>query len=535
MLRISGLRLSLDEETDKLPSMIARKLRLKLSDIIEWHIFKQSIDARKRNMIYFAYTVDVIVKQESHLLGRINDPAVTQVPRLEYELAATGTERLKNPPVIIGTGPAGLFAGLVLAQMGYRPLLLERGDDVDRRLEKVEHFWKTGQLDTESNIQFGEGGAGTFSDGKLTTLIKDKRCRKVLEELVEAGAPKEVLYSYKPHVGTDILRGVVKNIRRKIIDFGGSIHFRHCVTDLIVNSGRINGVVVNTGESITTETIVLAIGHSARDTFNMLEQKKIALLPKPFSIGVRIEHSQDMINKAQYKEFAGHPKLGAADYKLAYHSPSGRSAYTFCMCPGGIVVAAASEEGYLVTNGMSEHARDGLNANSALLVGVNPEDFPGESPLAGIEFQRKWEKAAFLLGGGDYRAPVQRAGDFMKGIASTGCGSVLPTYPRNVSFTDLSKCLPQYVIKTMREAIIDFDKKINGFADEDAVMTGVETRSSSPVRIIRDENHISCIEGLYPAGEGAGYAGGIVSAAVDGLRAAEAIVRRFKPLGSIRI
>lgn len=531
MLRVSGLRLSLDEETEKLPSMIARRLGTKLSDIIEWHIYKQSIDARKKGMIYFVYTVEVIVKQEAYILSRINDPAVTQVPLLEYELVGTGLEKLKNPPVIIGTGPAGLFAGLLLAQMSYRPLLLERGDDVDRRKEKVEHFWKTGQLDTESNIQFGEGGAGTFSDGKLTTLIKDKRCRKVLEELVEAGAPKEILYSYKPHVGTDILREVVKNIRKKIIDLGGSIRFRHCVTDFNINSGGISGVVVNAGENINAEAVILAIGHSARDTFGVLEQRKLELAAKPFSIGVRIEHSQEMINKAQYKEFAGHPKLGAADYKLAYHSPSGRSAYTFCMCPGGIVVAAASEEGYLVTNGMSEHARDGSNANSALLVGVNPEDFPGTSPLAGIEFQRKWEKAAFVLGGGDYRAPVQLVGDFMKGIASIGCGSTLPTYPRKVAFTDLSECLPQYVIKTMQEAIADFDKKIQGFADEDAVMTGVETRSSSPVRIIRDENHISSVDGLYPTGEGAGYAGGIVSAAVDGLRVAEAIVRRFKPIG----
>lgn len=530
MLRITGLKLSIDEESENLLPMIAKKMGIKLSDVSEWHIFKQSIDARKKNNIYFVYTVDCSIKDETYVLGKLNDPAVTLAPQLEYKFADTGSEKLKNPPIIVGTGPAGLFAGLLLARMGYRPLLLERGDDVDKRTEKVKHFWKTGQLDAESNIQFGEGGAGTFSDGKLTTLIKDIRCRKVLEELVEAGAPEEILYSYKPHVGTDILRTVVKNIRQTIIELGGHVRFRQHVTDFKITNRGVNAVVVNENENIDAQAVILAVGHSARDTFTMLERRNFDLAAKPFSIGVRIEHSQDMINKVQYKEFAGHPKLGAADYKLAYHSPLGRSAYTFCMCPGGTVVAAASQEGHLVTNGMSEHARDGLNANSALLVGVNPQDYPGQSPLAGIEYQRQWEKAAFLLGGGGFRAPAQLVGDFLAGRASAACGSIKPTYSRGVVFTNLTECLPEYVSKTMREAIVDFDRRIAGFAASDAVLTGVETRSSSPVRIIRDGSLNASIAGIYPAGEGAGYAGGIISAAVDGLRAAESIIRRYKPI-----
>ncbi|PKM88729.1 MAG: hypothetical protein CVU87_06830 [Firmicutes bacterium HGW-Firmicutes-12] len=531
MLRITGLKLTLDEDIGKLPAMIARKLKVKISDIIEWHIFKQSIDARKSTMIYFVYTVDVSVRDEAYLVSRTNDPAVAYVPTFEEELIETGSEKLRNRPVIVGTGPAGLFAGLFLAQMGYSPLLLERGDDVDTRLKKVEHFWKTGQLDTESNIQFGEGGAGTFSDGKLTTLIKDRRCRKVLMGLVEAGAPKEILYSYKPHIGTDILRGVVKNIRKKITELGGNVQFRACVTDIIQDSGGISGVIVNGKEKISSQVVILATGHSSRDTFRVLHERNVELIPKPFSIGVRIEHPQEMINKAQYKEFAGHPKLGAAEYKLAYHSPFGRSAYTFCMCPGGMVVAASSEEGYLVTNGMSEHARDSANANSALLVGVRPEDFSGSSPLAGIEFQKEWEKAAFILGGRDYRAPAQRLGDFFQGKVSNSWGFVQPTYPRGVIGANLAECFPNYVTETLHGAIIDFDKKITGFAHEDVILTGVETRSSSPVRILRDGSKLTAsLDGLYPVGEGAGYAGGIVSAAVDGLKSAEAVVRKYRPI-----
>ncbi|MCR4441503.1 MAG: FAD-dependent oxidoreductase [Peptococcaceae bacterium] len=532
MLRVTGLKLSLEEDIKRLPYMIARKLRIKSADILDWYVFKQSIDARDRRMIYFVYTVDVVVKNEAYLISKINDPGVSFTPPLRYEFAQTGSEKLKDPPVVIGTGPSGLFAGLLLAQMGYQPLILERGDNVETRAEKVRRFWETGCLDGESNVQFGEGGAGTFSDGKLTTLIKDKerRCRKVLEELVQAGAPASILYSFKPHIGTDVLQRVVKNLRGRIRELGGQVLFRSRVTDLIVNSGRIDGVVVNGRDRINCQAVVLATGHSARDVFRMLYEKGVKLQPKPFSIGVRIEHHQEVIDRAQYREFAGHPRLGAAEYKLAYHSPSGRSAYTFCMCPGGTVVAAASEHGYLVTNGMSEHARDGRNANSALLVGVTPQDFPGDHPLSGVEFQRRWEKAAFLLGGGGYLAPAQLLSDFLEGRVSTVLGSVKPTYPRGVTLADLAECLPSYVTETLREAISEFGRKLQGFAAADAVLTGVETRSSSPVRIARQDDFQACFSGLYPAGEGAGYAGGIVSAAVDGLRVGEALARRFKPL-----
>lgn len=534
MLRISGLKLSLDEDTARLPALMARKLKVREADILEWRIYRQSIDARKSSMIYFVYTVTAAVKNEAALAAGLNDPAVSVVLPYHYEHVETGTEKLADSPVIVGTGPAGLFAGLLLARMGYKPLLLERGDDVDARKQKVEQFWQCGRLDTESNIQFGEGGAGTFSDGKLTTLIKDVRCRKVLEDLTEAGAPPEILYTYKPHIGTDILRDVVKNIRRQIIDLGGTVRFRSRVADILTDSAGVSGVIVNGSERIPAQAVILATGHSARDIYILLEQKGLALAAKAFSLGARVEHPQELIDKSQYGRFAGHPKLGAAEYKLAYHSPQGRSAYTFCMCPGGTVVAAASAEGQVVTNGMSEHARDGKNANSALLVGVTPEDYPGDSPLSGIFYQMHWEKAAFNLGGRNYCAPAQRVGDFLrgeKGQAFTGVGAVQPTYPRGVVPADLAECLPPYVVRTLREAILEFDKKIAGFASEDAILTGVETRSSSPVRIIRDEKHLASIDGLYPAGEGAGYAGGIISAAVDGMKTAEAIARRFKPLG----
>lgn len=530
MLRVSGVRLALEEETEHLPRIIAGMLGLKASEILEWHIYKQSVDARRKNRIDFVYTVDVSVKNEQALLSRCKDGGVSLTPELNYQFVATGDETLHDPPVIVGAGPAGLFAALLLAQMGYRPLLLERGDDVETRTEKVRRFWEEGSLDTQSNVQFGEGGAGTFSDGKLTTLIKDRRCRKVLEELVGAGAPPEILYSYKPHVGTDILKDVVKSLRTQITSLGGTVLFRSCLTQLILEANHIKGVVVNDRDRIRCQALLLAVGHSARDTFRLLHEQKVQMIPKPFSIGVRIEHPQELINLAQYKGLAGHPRLGAAEYKLVYHGVQGRSAYTFCMCPGGMVVAAASEEGGVVTNGMSEHARAGENANSALLVGVTPEDFPGDSPLAGIEFQRQWEHRAWQMGGGGYRAPAQQVGDFLAGRASVSMGNVIPSYPRGVVPADLRDCLPDYVVNTLRAAILDFAKKLRGFDREDAVLTGVETRSSSPLRILRDDNLEAGISGIYPAGEGAGYAGGIVSAAVDGMRAAEALARRFKPL-----
>jgi len=384
-------------------------------------------------------------------------------------------------------------------------------------------------LDPECNVQFGEGGAGTFSDGKLTTLIRDKRCRKVLEEMVLAGAPEEILYINKPHVGTDNLRTVVKNIRKKINSLGGEVRFNSKVTDIIIKQNKIESVVINQAEKLDVDVLLLAPGHSARDTFMMLYSKDVRMAPKPFSVGVRVEHPQKLIDQAQYKEFAGHKKLGPADYKLAYHASNGRSAYTFCMCPGGMVVPASSEEGCVVTNGMSLYARNAPNANSALLVGVNPEDFGSDHPLAGVEFQRKWERKAFALGGGGFSAPAQLLGDFLADRPSTVLGSVVPSYQIGVRPADLKECLPGYVTDTLREAIPAMEMKLRGFARPDAVITGVETRSSSPVRIIRNENFESGVRGLYPAGEGAGYAGGIISSAVDGIKVAEAIASRYCP------
>ena len=497
---------------------------------IQYEIFRKSVDARKKNDIHYIYTVDIHAREEKKLLRKYASRGVSaspDLPRLEVKL---GSEHLTQRPVIIGMGPAGLFAGLTLARNGYRPILLERGEDVDSRKERIQRFWSGGLLDTDSNVQFGEGGAGAFSDGKLTTLIHNKHCRVILEEFIQAGAPKEIAYRSKPHIGTDLLRSTVKNIRQKILAFGGDVRFRAKVMDLIIKDGRIAGIILNGSEKLECGVLMPAIGHSARDTFEMLYRRGVGMSRKAFSIGVRIEHPQELIDRAQYGDAAGSPGLGAADYKLSYHSGSGRSAYTFCMCPGGYVVAAASEEEHVVTNGMSEHNRDGRNANAALLVGVVPDDFPGSHPLSGIEFQRKWERLAYLAGGESYRAPVQLIGDFLADRPSTGWGRVEPTYQPGVVFAELKNCLPGYVVETIKEAILDFDRKIKGFAMPDGILTGVETRSSSPVRINRDENYLSNIQGLYPMGEGAGYAGGIMSSAVDGVRAAEKIMERYAPI-----
>lgn len=523
MIRVTGIKLSLDEELSRLKTKLAKKLRVAEGDILRHRIIRQSVDARKKNAIYFVYTVDVELRDEEAVLGRAGGPDVSMAPPPEGLDLRPAAAPPRRRPVVVGTGPAGLFAGLLLARSGLRPLLLERGSDVDARTDKVRAFWQTGCLDPECNVQFGEGGAGTFSDGKLTTLIRDPRCRLVIDEMYRAGAPEEITYSHKPHVGTDVLRTVVKNIRCKIESLGGEVLFRHRLTDIIVENNRLRGVVVNESIDLETDVLVLAIGHSARDTFAMLHRRGVPMIQKPFSVGLRVEHHQSLIDRVQYGRFAGHPRLGSAEYKLAYHSPSGRSAYTFCMCPGGTVVAAASEKGGVVTNGMSYHARDGVNANSALLVGVKPGDYGSDHPLAGVEFQRRWEQKAFALGGGGYAAPVQLVGDFLAGRPSTGPGSVAPTYTGRVVYTALDGCLPGYVITTLREAIVHFDGKLRGFALPDAVLTGVETRSSSPVRILRDENCESAVAGLFPAGEGAGYAGGIISSAVDGLRAAEGV------------
>ncbi|MFZ5968551.1 MAG: NAD(P)/FAD-dependent oxidoreductase [Bacillota bacterium] len=533
MIRVNEIKLSLQEELSQLREKISRKLRIKPEDIISYQIFKESIDARKQNEINLVYTVDIVVKNEELLLKKHKN--LQKSPNISYIQVESGMKPLNQRPIIIGTGPAGMSAGLLLAQRGYAPILLERGQDVDRRTEDVTLFWNTGKLKTESNVQFGEGGAGTFSDGKLTTRIKDIRCRKVLEELVEAGAPDEILYSYKPHIGTDILKTVVKNIRKTIERHGGEVRFGSKVTDFIIENHRITGVQINHQEILTADQVILAIGHSARDTYEVLYQRGVRIRQKPFAIGVRIEHPQSLINQSQYKELAEHPKLGAADYRLTYQASNGRAAYTFCMCPGGAVVAAASEEEMVVTNGMSEHARDKENANSALLVQVNTEDFDDDHPLAGVAFQRKWEKAAYIAGGSNYHGPAQYVGDFLKNRPSTGKSGVSPTYLPGVTFTDLTKCLPDFVVETMREAIPQMDKKLKGFGMAEALLVGVETRSSAPIRLERDEETMESLgtEGLYPIGEGGGYAGGIISAAVEGIKAAEKVILKHKPtLGS---
>ncbi|MGI5920540.1 MAG: NAD(P)/FAD-dependent oxidoreductase [Syntrophomonadaceae bacterium] len=538
MIRISDIKISINKAEDlemerqALRKMILAKLNIKEKELFSFTISRKSIDARKKDDIFYVYTVDVSVHNEKRILNKHSLKGITITPDLSYPGVTLGTKTLPNRPVIVGMGPAGLFAGLLLSQNGYRPIILERGEDVDSRTAKVNRFWNHGELDTESNVQFGEGGAGTFSDGKLTTLINDKRCRTVLEEFIKAGAPAEILYKSKPHIGTDILKNTVKKIRQEIIALGGEVRFKAKVTDFIIRNGNIQALVINDNEELHCQVILLAVGHSARDTFKILHRRGVKMIQKPFSIGVRIEHPQEIINKAQYGVSAEHPGLGPADYKLVYHSKKGRSAYTFCMCPGGYVVAAASEENSVVTNGMSMFKRDGFNANSALLVGVSPVDFPSPHPLAGIEFQRCWERLAYKAGGGGYRAPAQLTGDFLLDQPSTTWGSVEPTYKPGVVLAELKQCLPEYVIATLKEAIVYFDSRIRGFAMRDSILTGVETRSSSPVRIVRDENGLSNIKGIYPMGEGAGYAGGIMSSAVDGLKAAEKVMQNYAPLRS---
>ena len=526
MIRLRDITLSFDHKEEALAGGILERLGIPEHRLLKFTIVHKAIDARRKNHIVAVYTIDAELENEPELLSRFSqDIRIFSRPCMDYQLPTVGN--MHGPsPVVVGSGPCGLFTALILAQLGLKPVLIERGKEVGSRVKDVQNFWQKGQLETESNVQFGEGGAGTFSDGKLTTQIKDKynHSRKVLEEFVRAGAPEEILYQAKPHIGTDNLVKIVKNLRNTIISSGGQVRFETKLTGIKIKDDKVAGAIVNNSETIETNTIVLALGHSARDTFEMMAQLNIPIEAKPFSIGVRIEHRQSMIDKAQYGKFASHRLLGPAEYKLVHHCENGRSAYTFCMCPGGEVIASSSEAGGVVTNGMSRYSRNHFNANSALLVGVTSREFGNTSPLSGIEFQRKWERKAFETGGNNYFAPVQLVGDFLAGRPSNSLGQVIPSYTPGTTLCNLAECLPGFVAETLRLAISQMDKQLNGFAMNDAVMTAVESRSSSPIRIIRDETFQSpAIKGLYPAGEGAGYAGGIISTAVDGIKIAEAI------------
>ena len=531
MIRLTELSLPLDHPADALRAAIVARLGIADADLLDFTVFKRSYDARKKSSaIVFVYIVDVAARDEAAILARLaGDRHVRPAPDTGYHPVAQAPANLRERPVVIGFGPCGLFAALLLAQMGFKPIVLERGRDVRRRTQDTWALWRKKKLTPESNVQFGEGGAGLFSDGKLYSQIKDPKFygRKVMQEFVRAGAPAEILYVSKPHIGTFRLTGVVSAMRREIIALGGDIRFESQVTDLLLDAGRIEGVVLADGEVLESRHVVLALGHSSRDTFRMLLRRGVHIEPKPFAIGFRIEHPQSMIDRARLGPYAGHPALGAADYKLVHHASNGRAVYSFCMCPGGTVVAATSEPGHVVTNGMSQYSRKERNANAGIVVGITPEqDFPG-GPLAGVELQERLESLAFELGGRDYCAPGQLVGDFIRGGPSTAFGAVLPSYKPGVKLGDLAPTLPAYAIDAIREALPAFGRQIRGFDRDDAVLTGVETRTSSPVRITRDDVTLQSlnVRGLYPAGEGAGYAGGILSAGVDGIRVAEALAR----------
>ena len=531
MIRITELSLPLDSDTHALRSAIVRRLKMSPADLLEFTVFKRSYDARKKNSsITFVYIIDLVARDEAAILDRLaGDPHVRPAPDTNYYPVAHAPASLSERPVIVGFGPCGLFAALLLAQMGFKPIVLERGRDVRRRTADTWALWRRKTLTPESNVQFGEGGAGLFSDGKLYSQIKDPKFygRKVMHEFVRAGAPEDIMYVSKPHIGTFRLTGVVATMREEIIALGGEVRFESRVADLLLEDGRLEGVVLASGEAINSRHVVLALGHSSRDTVRMLHRRGVFIEAKPFSVGFRIEHPQSLIDRARLGKYAGHPDLGAADYKLVHHAKNGRSVYSFCMCPGGTVVAATSEPLRVVTNGMSQYSRKERNANAGIVVGITPEqDFPG-GPLAGIELQEHLESRAYELGGRDYCAPGQLVGDFVRGVPSTGLGEVEPSYKPGVRLGDLTSSLPDYAIEAIREALPAFGRQIRGFDRDDAVLTGIETRTSSPVRVTRDHETLQSlnVRGLYPAGEGAGYAGGILSAGVDGIKVAEAVAK----------
>jgi len=529
-IRINNIILGLDEEIESVKGETAKKLGINEKNISKFKILRESIDARKKRDIKFNYTVEIECENQEYIVKKINSSDI----KLEEErwdgTISHGNQMLKERPIVIGMGPAGLFSALLLAENGYRPILIERGEAVEERDKKVKQFWKDKILDMNSNVQFGEGGAGTYSDGKLTTRIKDNRCDYILDRFYKFGAPEEIIYSGKPHIGTDILKNIVVNMRKEIIRLGGEVRFSSILTDINIKDGKISSIKIN-DQLISCENLILAIGHSSRDTYNMLMKKGLAMEFKPFAVGFRIEHPQRMIDENQYGEFAGHKRLKAADYKLTYTSKTyNKGVYSFCMCPGGVVVNAASEENAVAVNGMSYYKRDGINANSAIVATISSDDIDAKSPLSGMEFQRDMERKAFKAAGGNYKAPVQLLGDFIENRPSSKIKEISPSITSGYNLTDISKCFPKNVKKALEEGINDFGRKIKGFDRYDAVLTGVETRTSAPLRIIRKENlEALLLSGFYPCGEGAGYAGGIVSAAVDGIKCAEKIIIKYRP------